>query len=248
MAQGGWKRSAGSKIGGPALNMEMHQLFAAQRQPVDLSPGHRSEVGRVGGHLLSPDEVRWNPGQRGVLLAEIRHRETSEAAVCSEVAQLGAAAAELRPGRKAVVLAVWEPVKAIPFLGVGGVPVDQEAVDAVMSSSEGGAGAVAAEGAALATQAGFDTSALVKSGDPAWQPDRRDRRGARRRADRARLARAVRPRLRPARQCRDRRRPAQQALGDDHPPRPLVPRRTFASAAWEWTHRQVGLGQARLSR
>jgi nucleotide-binding universal stress UspA family protein len=38
-----------------------------------------------------------------------------------------------------------------------------------MSSPEDGAGAVGAEGAALAAQAGFDASALLKSGDPAWQ-------------------------------------------------------------------------------
>ncbi len=84
-------------------------------------------------------------------------------------AAIAVAANELRPGRQAIVLSVYEPIKAIPFLGVAGVPVDQSAVESVMSDVEKGATEVAAEGVDLAKQAGFDASPLVEGGGPAWQ-------------------------------------------------------------------------------
>ncbi len=76
-----------SKVRAPALDQEMRQLLAAQRERVDLGLGHRREVSRIGGNLLSPDEIGRNPGQSRVLLAEVWHRETGEAAICGETVQ-----------------------------------------------------------------------------------------------------------------------------------------------------------------
>lgn len=80
-----------------------------------------------------------------------------------------AVAAELRPGREAVVLTVSEPVKALPFLGVGGVAVDEGAVDQVLASNKEGAEKVAEQGAALAREVGLEARPLVVQGDPVWR-------------------------------------------------------------------------------
>jgi nucleotide-binding universal stress UspA family protein len=72
-------------------------------------------------------------------------------------------------GRPVLILTVWEPFEAIPFLGVGGVGANQDAVDAIVTDSEKGASKVAEEGAKRARDAGLDASALVESGAPAWQ-------------------------------------------------------------------------------
>ncbi len=78
-------------------------------------------------------------------------------------------AGQLAPGREVLVLTVWEPFEAIPFLGVGGVGANQDAVDAIVTDSEKGARTVAEEGAKRALGAGLDARALVESGAPAWQ-------------------------------------------------------------------------------
>src|SRR4051794_35512446 len=62
---------------------------------------------------------------------------------------IAAVSAELRPGREAVVLTVAEPVKALPFIGVRGVAVDEGAVNQVLASNREGAEKVAERGAAL---------------------------------------------------------------------------------------------------
>lgn len=79
------------------------------------------------------------------------------------------AAGQLGPRRETIVLTVWEPLKAIPFLGIGGEPLDQNAVEAVMAESESGAGRVAAEGAERARSAGLDAVPLVECGEPVWR-------------------------------------------------------------------------------
>lgn len=84
-------------------------------------------------------------------------------------AAITTAGRELRPGRQAIVLSVYEPIKAIPFLGVAGVPVNQSAVDSVMTDIESGANGVAVEGADLAKRAGFDARPLVEGNGPAWE-------------------------------------------------------------------------------
>jgi nucleotide-binding universal stress UspA family protein len=78
-------------------------------------------------------------------------------------------AAQFGPGRRVLVLTVWEPFEAIPFLGVGGVGANQDAVDAIVTDSEKGAHEVAEEGTKRARDAGLDADPLVESGAPAWQ-------------------------------------------------------------------------------
>jgi nucleotide-binding universal stress UspA family protein len=79
------------------------------------------------------------------------------------------AAGQLGPGRKAIVLTVWEPLEEMPFLGVRGVAADAEAVKAVIAETEAGAEHVAGEGAGLASAAGFDARPVIASGDPVWR-------------------------------------------------------------------------------
>jgi nucleotide-binding universal stress UspA family protein len=78
-------------------------------------------------------------------------------------------AGQFGPGREVLILTVWEPFEAIPFLGVGGVGADQDAVDAIVADSEQGARKVAEEGTKRARDGGLDASPLVESGAPAWK-------------------------------------------------------------------------------
>jgi nucleotide-binding universal stress UspA family protein len=73
------------------------------------------------------------------------------------------AARQLEPGRPAVVLAVWQPLAALPFVGPARVPRDLEA------GFEKDAGDVAREGAALARSVGFDASPRTERGEPVWR-------------------------------------------------------------------------------
>lgn len=82
---------------------------------------------------------------------------------------IAAVSAELRPGREAVVLTVAEPVKALPFIGVRGVAVDEGAVNQVLASNREGAEKVAERGAALAREAGLEARPQVVEGDPVWR-------------------------------------------------------------------------------
>jgi nucleotide-binding universal stress UspA family protein len=82
---------------------------------------------------------------------------------------IAAVSAELRPGREAVVLTVAEPVKALPFLGVPGVAVDDGALEEVLRSNREGAEKVAARGAELAREGGLEARPLVVEGDPVWR-------------------------------------------------------------------------------
>jgi nucleotide-binding universal stress UspA family protein len=79
------------------------------------------------------------------------------------------AAGQLGPGRKAIVLTVWEPLEELPFLGIRGVASDAEAVETVIAETRAGAEQVAKEGAKLASEAGFEAHAETASGDPAWR-------------------------------------------------------------------------------
>ena len=78
-------------------------------------------------------------------------------------------AGQFGPGRRVLILTVWEPFEAIPFLGVGGVGANQDAVDAIVTDSEKGAHEVAKEGTKRARDAGLDADPLVESGAPVWQ-------------------------------------------------------------------------------
>ncbi len=75
------------------------------------------------------------------------------------------AGAELRTPRKAVVLAAYEPLAAIPFWGAPAAMVPPEMIEKVRTEAERTAG----EGAELASSAGFDASSSVHEGVRTWQ-------------------------------------------------------------------------------
>jgi nucleotide-binding universal stress UspA family protein len=71
---------------------------------------------------------------------------------------------QLRDGRRAIVLTVWQPLSPNGFVGTPGVaPVGLE------EDVEREAHRVAEEGAALARGAGFEAKPLVARGDPTWE-------------------------------------------------------------------------------
>jgi nucleotide-binding universal stress UspA family protein len=72
------------------------------------------------------------------------------------------AAAQLRPGSRALVLTVWQPSAGLPFASGAGLPSDLE------DSIEQEALQVAEKGAALARSVGFDATALVERSVPVW--------------------------------------------------------------------------------
>ncbi len=75
------------------------------------------------------------------------------------------AAAHLRIPRAAIVLSVFEPLTAIPFWGAPYGRVPTELVEEAAEEAE----RVAAEGAALANDAGFDSDSAVVEGTPVWE-------------------------------------------------------------------------------
>jgi nucleotide-binding universal stress UspA family protein len=71
---------------------------------------------------------------------------------------------QLRDGRHAIVLTVWQPYSAMGFVGAPAVvPVELE------QNVDREARRVAEEGVRLARRAGFDAEPLVEQGDPVWQ-------------------------------------------------------------------------------
>jgi nucleotide-binding universal stress UspA family protein len=71
---------------------------------------------------------------------------------------------QLRDGRRAIVLTVWQPYSAMGLVGAPAVvPVEME------QNIEREARRVAEEGVRLARRAGFDAEPLVEQGDPVWQ-------------------------------------------------------------------------------
>ena len=71
---------------------------------------------------------------------------------------------QLREGRRAIVLTVWQPYTATGFVGAPVVvPVELE------QDVDREARRVAEEGVRLARRAGFDAEPLVEQGDPVWQ-------------------------------------------------------------------------------
>jgi nucleotide-binding universal stress UspA family protein len=72
---------------------------------------------------------------------------------------------QLKGDRKAVALAVWEPLEAIPFWGVPASRVPSEMIEQIRDE----ASKVASEGAELAKTAGFEAEAAVAEGTPIWK-------------------------------------------------------------------------------
>lgn len=75
------------------------------------------------------------------------------------------AGAELGTPRKAVVVAAFEPLGAIPFWGVPAAVVPTEMLEQVRSEAMD----TAEEGAELANRVGFDASAAVQEGQRTWR-------------------------------------------------------------------------------
>ena len=71
---------------------------------------------------------------------------------------------QLRDGRPAIVLTVWQPFGATGFVGAPMVPPV-----GVEEDFEREARRVAEEGVALARSAGFEAEPVLERGDPVWQ-------------------------------------------------------------------------------
>ncbi len=78
------------------------------------------------------------------------------------------AGGRLRPGGRALIATVYEPLQKLPFVGVAGIPMDKQTVDAIYGGTRAAAQKVAEEGAALAHEAGFEAEPLAREGAPAW--------------------------------------------------------------------------------
>ena len=83
---------------------------------------------------------------------------------------------QLKHDRPAIVLAVWEPIEAIPFWGAPASRVPPALIEGISEE----AAKVAAEGAELAKKAGFDAEAATAEGAPVWRAivDTAEERGA----------------------------------------------------------------------
>ncbi len=75
------------------------------------------------------------------------------------------ASEQLKPGRKAIVVAVWEPIEAIPFWGAPASQVPSSLTEQIEEEAK----KVAAEGAELAKAAGFDAESGAAEGSPIWK-------------------------------------------------------------------------------
>ena len=95
------------------------------------------------------------PAERTVLFAY----DGSDAAKAS----IREAARQLGAGRQAIVLSVWQPLRALAFSGVATVPRDFEA------GFESQAADVAREGAELARSVGFAATPATEVGEPIWR-------------------------------------------------------------------------------
>lgn len=97
-----------------------------------------------------------NARDNGTVLFAYDGSDQAKAAIQEAGRQLGR-------GRQAVVLSVWQPLAALPFVGLARVvPPDLEA------GFEKEASDVAREGAELAQSAGFEATPLTDSGEPIW--------------------------------------------------------------------------------
>lgn len=74
------------------------------------------------------------------------------------------AGAQLRPGRRAIVLTVVTPLEAVPFAGPFAALPAEVAEDMFKQADS-----VAREGAELASAAGFESEPLVEHGTPIWE-------------------------------------------------------------------------------
>ncbi len=71
---------------------------------------------------------------------------------------------ELRKGRRAIVLTVWNPLAALPFATAAGL--SSEGLDESIQQEAQG---VAEEGAKLARSSGFHAEPRAEQGEPVWR-------------------------------------------------------------------------------
>lgn len=83
-------------------------------------------------------------------------------------AAIAEAGRQLRPGRRAIVITVSEPMDTIPFVGAAGVPIDDDTMTAIFDAARSGGEKTAQEGCDLARAAGLDPEPLVATGAPIW--------------------------------------------------------------------------------
>jgi nucleotide-binding universal stress UspA family protein len=74
------------------------------------------------------------------------------------------AGGQLRTGRKAIVLSVWQPLESVPFWGAPISVVPPEMAEQVFKEAE----AIAEDGAERARRAGFESEPMVVEGSPVW--------------------------------------------------------------------------------
>jgi nucleotide-binding universal stress UspA family protein len=79
-------------------------------------------------------------------------------------AAIDEAGRQLRTGRPALVLTVWEPLESVPFVGTPWTAMPAEVIEEVAERAR----QVAVEGAELARAAGFAAQPLADRGAPAW--------------------------------------------------------------------------------
>ena len=80
-------------------------------------------------------------------------------------AAIADAGRQLAAGRHAVVLSVWEPLDSVPFWGAPTSMVPPVMAEEVESEAQ----KLAAEGAELAKQAGFEAESTALEGTPVWR-------------------------------------------------------------------------------
>ncbi|HEY2055011.1 MAG TPA: universal stress protein [Solirubrobacterales bacterium] len=84
-------------------------------------------------------------------------------------AAIAAAANQLGPARKAVVVTVWEPLDLKWAANLGNPALHAEAYKTVGNEARVAAERLAETGAELASEAGFDVRSELVDGSPAWQ-------------------------------------------------------------------------------
>jgi nucleotide-binding universal stress UspA family protein len=80
-------------------------------------------------------------------------------------AAIEAAGAVLEPGRRVLVLTVWEPITAVPFWGAPLGTAAGSLVEEVAANAK----AIAVEGATLAESSGLAAEPEVREGSPVWR-------------------------------------------------------------------------------
>src|SRR2546423_14284385 len=79
-------------------------------------------------------------------------------------AAIAEAGRQLAPGRRALVVTVWQPLESIPFYGAPLAPVGPDVDQGLTAEAE----ETPREGLELARAAGIDAEAAIERGAPTW--------------------------------------------------------------------------------